>query len=152
MATLIDGKRMAADIRAELAALVARRAETGGRWPGLVTILVGATWVAWREAATPRREAPQAGVLQDSSEPAVSAALEMPDQVLSNEIASLEAVVTADQAVLPAETQAAYQTTGVVLDAAIGHTRAVLQTEPTNEIASTPKKNLKTHSKRLYEG
>ena len=41
MAKLIDGKALAAGIRAELAQRILARAEQGKRRPGLVTILVG---------------------------------------------------------------------------------------------------------------
>jgi anti-sigma factor RsiW len=110
----------------------------GARWSwrpafavaALVTILAGATWVAWRQAATPR----PAPVAQNVA-PRETAGLQMPAQVLTQEIAHLEAVVTADGEVLPEETRAVYQATGGVIDDAIGHTRAVLQTEPSNELA-----------------
>ena len=68
MATLIDGKRMAADIRAELAALVARRAETGGRRPGLVTILVGDDPASKVYVGRKQRESREIGMVSESVE------------------------------------------------------------------------------------
>ena len=55
--------------------------------------------------------------------------------MITQQIAHLEGIVTADEDVLPDETKAVYQVTGGVIDDAIGESRAVLQTQPSNELA-----------------
>ena len=100
----------------------------------VVALLAGGTWVAWREVSmpqSPRSAATGADVL----EPAAGNGLLIPDQELTQQISHLEGIVTADQAVLPDETKAVYRATGAVIDNAIGESRAVLKTEPSNDLA-----------------
>ena len=99
----------------------------------LVALIAGGTWVAWREAGGSRPPARTAAPEPQTA--AATAALQLPDQVITQQIAHLEGIVTADEDVLPDETKAVYQVTGGVIDDAIGESRAVLQTQPSNELA-----------------
>jgi hypothetical protein len=99
----------------------------------IVALLAGGTWVAWRDVSTPQSSRASA-TLPDVPEPAASSLL-TPNQELTQQIDHLEGIVTADQAVLPDETKAVYRATGAVIDNAIGESRAVLKTEPTNDLA-----------------
>ena len=68
MAKLIDGKALAADIRAELKTLIAKRAAAGLRRPGLVTILVGEDPASKVYVGRKQRESRDIGMLSESVE------------------------------------------------------------------------------------
>ena len=97
----------------------------------VVALLAVGTWVAWREVSEPQSSRATA------TQPATGASgdLLIPDRELTQQIDHLQGIVTADQAVLPDETKAVYQATGAVIDNAIGESRAVLKTEPSNDLA-----------------
>src|SRR5258708_3824437 len=61
-ATLLDGKALAATIRAELAAQVAARAASGKSQPGLATVLVGDNDASARYVAGKIRACQQVGI------------------------------------------------------------------------------------------
>lgn len=102
----------------------------------VTAVLIGGTWVAWDQASRPRAPspAPTATMVGPVAAP-VNANLHAPAEVLAEQIAHLEAVMASDGSVLPEETQAIYQASGGAIDDAIGQTRAVLKTEPSNEFA-----------------
>jgi methylenetetrahydrofolate dehydrogenase (NADP+)/methenyltetrahydrofolate cyclohydrolase len=68
LATIIDGKRLAADIRADLAVRIRERAERGLRRPGLVTILVGDDPASRVYVARKQRESSEIGMHSESVE------------------------------------------------------------------------------------
>lgn len=68
MAKLIDGKALAAGIRAELAQRILARAEQGKRRPGLVTILVGDDPASKVYVARKQRESHEIGMHSESVE------------------------------------------------------------------------------------
>jgi hypothetical protein len=132
------------------AQLTAERPQAQGRWAWLpvglswrpaaaaavvVALLAGGTWVAWREVSTPQSSRNVQAGPPDVQDAAAGTRLLMPDQELTQQINHLEGIVTADQAVLPDETKAVYRATGAVIDNAIGESRAVLKTEPSNDLA-----------------
>ena len=73
MAKLIDGKALAAGIRAELAQRILARAEQGKRRPGLVTILVGDDPASKVYVARKQRESHEIGMHSESVELPASA-------------------------------------------------------------------------------
>jgi len=68
MAKRIDGKSLAAEIRAELATVVAARAAHGQRRPGLVTILVGDDPASKIYVGRKQRESREIGMVSESVE------------------------------------------------------------------------------------
>jgi methylenetetrahydrofolate dehydrogenase (NADP+) / methenyltetrahydrofolate cyclohydrolase len=68
VANLIDGKTLAAGIRAELAQRILARAEQGRRRPGLVTILVGDDPASKVYVARKQRESHEVGMHSESVE------------------------------------------------------------------------------------
>jgi methylenetetrahydrofolate dehydrogenase (NADP+)/methenyltetrahydrofolate cyclohydrolase len=68
MAKRIDGKSLAAEIRAELATVVAARAASGRRRPGLVTILVGDDPASKVYVGRKQRESREIGMVSESVE------------------------------------------------------------------------------------
>jgi len=68
MAAIIDGKRLAAEIRGEVAALIAARTANGGRRPGLVTILVGDDPASQIYVGRKQRESRALGMLSEAVE------------------------------------------------------------------------------------
>ena len=103
----------------------------------IVAVLALGTWAAWREGST---STPAPAVTSTTAADATpgtppEATLQAPSQVLTQQIAHLEGIVTADDSVVPEETKAVYRTTTGVLDDAIGQSRAVLQEQPSNELA-----------------
>jgi methylenetetrahydrofolate dehydrogenase (NADP+)/methenyltetrahydrofolate cyclohydrolase len=73
VAKLIDGKALAAGIRAELAQRILARAEQGKRRPGLVTILVGDDPASKVYVARKQRESHEIGMHSESVELPASA-------------------------------------------------------------------------------
>jgi len=68
VAKLIDGKALAAEIRAELAQRILSRAEQGKRRPGLVTILVGEDPASKVYVARKQRESREIGMHSEAVE------------------------------------------------------------------------------------
>jgi methylenetetrahydrofolate dehydrogenase (NADP+)/methenyltetrahydrofolate cyclohydrolase len=75
VAKLIDGKALAAGIRAELAQRILARAEEGKRRPGLVTILVGEDPASKVYVARKQRESREIGMHSESVELPVSSSM-----------------------------------------------------------------------------
>jgi methylenetetrahydrofolate dehydrogenase (NADP+)/methenyltetrahydrofolate cyclohydrolase len=82
LATIIDGKAVAAKIRAKLAAKIRERRERGKRAPGLVTILVGDDPASKVYVARKQRESREIGMHSESLELPAG----VPMQRLLNEI------------------------------------------------------------------
>ena len=68
MAAIIDGKRLAGEIRAEISQLVAARSARGARRPGLVTILVGDDPASKIYVGRKQRESRELGMLSEAVE------------------------------------------------------------------------------------
>jgi hypothetical protein len=101
----------------------------------MVLLLSAATWLSWREAtvqserasAIAAQEVAQATDLQPGPFDATRA--------IASQISDLEGIVIAGAEVLPGETKAAYHVNDAVLEEAIGHSRAALESEPTDNLA-----------------
>jgi anti-sigma factor RsiW len=90
----------------------------------IVAVLATGTWFSWREATDTRRMAATAGISTASAE---SRGVE---QAMRTQISDMEKTVKNTSAVLPSETQAAYQQAGAVIDDAL--TRRA--SEPPSEV------------------
>jgi len=90
----------------------------------IVTVLAAGTWFSWREVADTRRVASTAGLSTPSPE---SRGVE---QAMRTQISDMEKTVRTASAVLPTETQAAYQQAGAVLDDALNRRAG----EPPSEV------------------
>jgi hypothetical protein len=133
--------------------------ETGaaaqGRWRGLapvaarwqpiaaaaaVLLVLAGTWVAWRQLNAP---APAAAVARPvpgpTPDPAlvqdVETELKLAEEHYVRAIAGLEAIAKAEGSELDAQTAEVLQANLMVIDAAIGESRAAVQTEPASEVA-----------------
>ena len=131
------------------------RAPGGGRWwallpvPGrwqliaaaaIVLLVLGGTWIAWRQlnspapAATVGRpapgQAPDPALVQD-----VETELKLAEEHYVRAIAGLEAIAKAEGSELDPQTAEVLQANLTVIDAAIGESRAAMQTEPASEVA-----------------
>lgn len=106
----------------------------------LLAVLAG-SWMAWRQLTTPAPAtavAPRAaqGVPPDPTlVQDVETELRLAEEHYVRAIAGLEAIAKAEGSELDAQTAEVLQANLTVIDAAIGESRAALQTEPSSEVA-----------------
>ena len=108
----------------------------------LVLVVLGGSFVAWRQLNTaapadtvaqpaPRR-APDPALVQD-----VETELKLAEEHYVRAIAGLETIAKAEGSELDPQTEEVLQANLTVIDAAIGESRAALQTEPSSDVART---------------
>lgn len=106
----------------------------------LLLVLAG-SWIAWRQMTTPapattttarpaQGVAPDPALVQD-----VETELRLAEEHYVRAIAGLETIAKAEGSELDAQTAEVLQANLTVIDAAIGESRAALQTEPSSEVA-----------------
>ena len=105
----------------------------------LLLVLAG-TWVAWRQVSAPapaatvappaEGQAPDPALVQD-----VETELKLAEEHYVRAIAGLEAIAKAEGSELDPQTAEVLQANLTVIDAAIGESRAAVQTEPASEVA-----------------
>jgi hypothetical protein len=115
------------------------------RWQPLaaaaaLVLVLGASWLAWRQASAPvpagavvhapQGQAPDPVLVQD-----VETELKLAEEHYVRAIAGLEVIAKAERSELDPQTAEVLQANLRVIDAAIGESRAALQTEPSSEVA-----------------
>ena len=115
------------------------------RWQRLaaaatVLFVLGGTWIAWREINAPappatmarpaQGQAPDPALVQD-----VETELKLAEEHYVRAIAGLEAIAKAEGSELDPQTAEVLQANLTVIDAAIGESRAAVETEPASEVA-----------------
>jgi anti-sigma factor RsiW len=106
----------------------------------MVVLLGGASWLAWRETATPVSQTagnaiPSATATQGSGIPTPIDAVQAAEQTYTKEIGDLEQVTKAQSGALDPRTQQVVQANLEVIDQAIGQSREALKTQPANAVA-----------------
>jgi hypothetical protein len=116
-----------------------------GGWHSLAAaavllLVLGGSWLAWRQASAPvpggalvqapQGQAPDPALVQD-----VETELKLAEEHYVRAIAGLEVIARAERSELDPQTADVLQANLTVIDAAIGESRAALQTEPSSEAA-----------------
>jgi len=106
----------------------------------ILLVVLGGSWVGWRQfdaaapagtaARAPQGQPPDPALVQD-----VETELRLAEEHYVRAIAGLEAIAKAEGSELDAQTAEVLQANLTVIDAAIGESRAALQTEPSSEVA-----------------
>jgi hypothetical protein len=114
----------------------------------MVLLVLGGTWIAWRQLNSPApaatvaprapgqapldfaRGRPDPALVQD-----VETELKLAEEHYVRAIAGLEAIAKAEGSELDPQTAEVLQANLTVIDAAIGESRAAMQTEPASEVA-----------------
>jgi anti-sigma factor RsiW len=114
-----------------------------GRWQPIavaatVMLVLAGTWIAWRQLGTsaptvtmaPTQGRPDPALVQD-----VETELKLAEEHYVRAIAGLEAIAKAERSELDPQTAEVLQANLTVIDAAIGESRAAVQTEPASDVA-----------------
>jgi anti-sigma factor RsiW len=103
----------------------------------MLMLVVGSTWLAWRDASVLRPVTQRAGATigdTDAESPA-DAAVQLAEREYTTAIADLERVAATEGGSLDPETVRVVQANLTVIDQAIGYSRDALKTEPANPVA-----------------
>ena len=104
----------------------------------LLLVLAG-TWLAWRQLSAPAPAATVARPMQNPPDPAlvqdVETELKLAEEHYVRAIAGLEVIAKAEGSELDPQTADVLQANLRVIDAAIGESRAAVQTAPASEVA-----------------
>jgi hypothetical protein len=104
----------------------------------MVALLVGGSWLAWREVAR-SGSAPAAAALTTASQAqaleSVENEMKLAEEHYAKAISSLEQIAKQDSSSLDGQTAAVLQENLTVIDRAIGESRTALQKEPTSDLA-----------------
>ena len=104
-----------------------------------VVLVLAGTWLAWRQFDAPAPGAAVTAPVQARPDPAlvqdVETELKLAEEHYVRAIAGLEAIAKAEGSELDPQTAEVLQANLTVIDAAIGESRAAVQTEPASEVA-----------------
>ncbi len=102
-------------------------------------LVLGGSWIGWRQATAPAPAATAARPQGQPPDPAlvqdVETELRLAEEHYVRAIAGLETIAKSEGSELDSQTAEVLQANLTVIDAAIGESRAALQTEPSSDVA-----------------
>ena len=137
-----------AEVWTRIAATLAAEARTGaGMWrplaaaAALLILLGGGSWLVWQRLPQPPTTSSFEPASSTAAEPdpellqSVETQLTLAEEHYSNAIAGLDAIAKAEDSALDPQTAEVLQANLIVIDSAIGESRAALLSEPSNALA-----------------
>jgi anti-sigma factor RsiW len=100
----------------------------------LVAVLGAGSWLSWRQVAHRGGARQVAEHVQVADEANAGGHVEAAE-AMQAQISSLQSIIRTDSSILPAETKAVFDAASSEIDDAIGQPRAVLDQEPSNQLA-----------------